>query len=213
MTSIGNLSFKTKKAAEDYTREIITKLGCCKINKNHFAWKFFVNLINNHPCAIDKIGCGIKCFIISQNKLNKNAMAVDIERIDRSTIDFSWINCARGGKKTTILDNLKSAMRQFISNDITKFKNASKLKCNYCKTETAKSYHVDHDKPSFVELSNNFIGLNPTYPKIFDDEPGINRARFRKIDHEYAKKWSAYHKEKSILQILCDKCNLKKSKT
>ncbi len=56
---IGELEFKTKKECENYTRNIITNLGCCIINKDHSQFIFFDNLIQNHPNCDDKKGIGI----------------------------------------------------------------------------------------------------------------------------------------------------------
>ena len=58
--NIGGLTFSTKKAAQDYTRQTITELGCCIIHKYHDEYNFFVNLLNNHPNRDEKVGCGIE---------------------------------------------------------------------------------------------------------------------------------------------------------
>lgn len=47
--NIGHLEFKSKKAAEDYTRNTINSVGInTNIDNAHIHFQFFVDLLNNH---------------------------------------------------------------------------------------------------------------------------------------------------------------------
>ena len=43
MYNIGTLNFKTKKLCEDFTRNLITRLGCCVIQQDDVHFDFFLN--------------------------------------------------------------------------------------------------------------------------------------------------------------------------
>ena len=211
---IGKLEFKTKKECEDYTRNIINTLGCCKINKDHKNFSFFNDLLKNHSEYNDKKGVGIKYFYIQPNALNKKCYATLIKRLDGSKIDFSWLYCCKF-KTYTNNHDLIQAMRQAIRHDIIKYKKQSKLICNFCSVDDKpySNYHVDHDEPSFKTLTDNFLqstkkqipssfgGCETTHVTIFNDE-----------DEDFENEWNTYHNKHCNLQILCKDCNLKKKK-
>lgn len=226
---IGDISFPTKDAGENYTRNIINTLGCCIITKTHEHFSFFVDLVNNHTYANIKIGCGIKKFRISKNK--GNYWHIDIIRIDNSSEDFSWKTCSRGVKteKQKKMDqdkkpklNLILAMRQYINNDINEFKEIEKVNnkwiCMIC-YKISKNVHVDHTPP-FEKISKEFLELNNVHPLIFIDtgkKEKFNKhdvsydIKFRDCDFMFAEKWLVYHYEKATLQMLCKECNQLKS--
>ena len=208
---LGKNNFKTKKEAEDFSRNYINKLGCGFIsNLDLEPFKFFMDLINNHPNAKDKIGCGIKKIQIQKNSLNKNALETIIVRNDDSTIDFIWLKCSTSSSNS-IFDNLKAAMRQYVSIDTQNFKKKSIKKCVFCKCIEG-DFHTDHHEPSFKKLVDDFLNINPNHPTNFDDEPKTNIAIFKKDDKDYADIWKEYHNNNANLQILCSDCNLRKSK-
>lgn len=207
---IGDIGFGTQKAAEDYTRDIIASIGCQKIQTDHKHFKFFVDLIRNHSEMDEKIGCGIKYFQISKNKLNPKYYHTDLIRVDGTTIDFSWKSCAKS-KKSDCVENLKSAMREYITDDIWKFKKEANLICCLCNVVNVE-FHVDHNNPSFFELYNSFMEVNELQtPTLFDDNQ-FYQAKFRNNDSYFAQSWLKYHRKYAKLQILCAKCNLRKTK-
>ena len=212
---IGDREFKTKKSCEEFTRTIIIKLGCCTINKRHTEFNFFNNLIENHPESDLKKGVGIDYFFIIHNPLSPKSYQTMIKRIDGSETDFSWVYCCKF-KERTIADYLKMALRTAIKDEVMAFrKKQSKIICNYCKTETAETYHVDHETPTFQMLADNFLKLTTTpLPTDFEDCKIYNFTLFKYEDEHFKNEWIRYHNENSKLQILCQTCNLRKgSKT
>lgn len=205
---IGELGFKTKKASYEYTKNIIYSLGQCKINKNHKYFNFFCDLIQNHENKKEKIGCGIKNFIIKSNLIFKKYLSVFIERNDNTLMDFSWVCCAKHTFNNQ-KHNLIQAMRYSIKPQIYEFKKHQKIKCQICFAEDKIQYDVDHKAPSFKKISETFLKNNNS-PKTFADHPNAYHAIFYEKDKEFKNKWNQYHKENAILQILCHECNLKK---
>jgi hypothetical protein len=211
---IGELEFKTKKECEDYTRNIINNLGCCIINKDHTQFKFFNNLIQNHPDCDDKTGNGIDYFYIEPNPLVKKYYQTMIKRLDGSETDFSWVYCCKF-KERTVNDDLLRSMRTAIKDDIIKYKQKqSQLICNFCKTENElyENYHVDHHNPSFQTIKDNFLQLTKKQiPSSFGDFKIYKLTIFKDEDEDFKNDWVDYHNKNCNLQILCRDCNIKKS--
>lgn len=210
--NIGNLEFKTKKACEEYTRNIVNTLGCCTINKDHLQYKFFIKLIDNHARSDEKKGVGIDYFFIVPNSLTPKYFQTMIKRVDGSETDFSWVQCCEFKKERTDSVLLTKAMRSAIMNDIMKFKQSqSKMICNHCRTDSAENYHVDHDSPSFQVLKDNFKNsTDKQLPTSFADCKIYNLKIFKDEDEGFKKDWVDYHNKNCSLQILCKECNLRK---
>lgn len=209
---IGELSFKTKKACLEYTRQLIRELGCCIIDKNHDKYNFFVGLISNHPNKDEKIGAGIDYFAIENNRLQPNSYHTIIYRIDTTSIDFSWRYCCEFRIKP-VHEHLYNAMREAISGEIHSFKQNSILVCNFCKldTNTLSDYHVDHDDPPFRKLKDDFLTNNILrIPNKFASNEYSFLTRFHDDDTEFKDNWIEFHRNNCKLQILCKSCNLKK---
>jgi hypothetical protein len=217
---IGELEFNTKKKCEDYTRNIISELGCGIINKDNHQFIFFDNLIKNHPNYDSKKGKGIDYFYIQRNSMVNNYYEMGIKRIDDSETDFSWIRCCKFKNRNT-RDDLVIAMRTAIKDDTISYKKKSKLICNYCKSENEcyENYHVDHHNPSFQVLKDNFLQLTKkTMPLTFDDSFVFNNKKyntcaFKDEDNDFKNDWIDYHNNNCNFQILCSNCNLTKDKT
>jgi len=166
-----------------------------------------MDLINNHPEKNDKIGNGIKKFIIEINRLNHKAYHINILRNDDSIIDFSWKVCAGCLKPNSLL----SAMRHSISKQIIKYKkkNKSKLICKYCSSK--ENIHVDHKYPSFKKISTDYIkSIKLKIPNRFGSDAKTYQHTFTLEDQEFKNEWNSYHKKHAIYQLLCETCNIKK---
>ena len=123
-----------------------------------------------------------------------------IKRLDRTTIDFSWVYCCQFRVKSS-MNNLTTAMRQAIAPDTIRFK---KSHLDY------SEYHVDHNDPPFRTIRDNFINIEKELPTTFKDCPKTYLAIFKDEDSEIKNKWIKYHNENCTLQILCRECNIEK---
>lgn len=209
---IGNLEFKTKISCKKYVQNIINTLGITIINNQHIKYDFFLNLLNNHPNAIEKIGIGIDYFYIQSNVMNKKYYQTMIKRLDGSHIDFSYIVCCEFKERSTIY-NLTVAMRRAISQEIINYKQNNKLICSFCKieNESYENYHVDHDYPSFANLKDDFLNQTTKIkPTTFDRCKIYFLKKFHNDDYEFETDWITFHNNNCKLQILCRDCNLKK---
>jgi hypothetical protein len=210
---IGDLVFKTKKMAEKYTRDYINNLGCCEIKKGTDSFKFFKKLLKNHSDYKQKKGCGIIKFNIQKNIQNKNSYHMTLKRKDDSEDSFSWIHCCKFLRENVHKDkdNLNQAYRSAIHYQIYNYKSSATNKCCFCGIDDKDCiYHVDHIIP-FSKIKDDFLIQNeiPVPNKFDKDIDGV--VTFTDDDYEFNKIWTKYHLRHAKLQILCQKCNIKKS--
>lgn len=198
--TIGELTFKTKKEATQYTKDKIynMKIGEKDIKCNDY--KFIMELLDNHPEKRNKIGSGIKCFVLEERFKHRHIL---IKREDLTEEYFSWCACSGKPKKT---DNtyLNIAFRSAINKQIIECRNKSKC-CIEC--GNAHNIEIHHDKKTFSELVIDFKATNKDLiPTVFDkDIYGI--VKFKRDDIRYEMKWRRYHRKNSCLIPLCEKCH------
>ena len=208
---LGKLTFKTKKACEDYVRDVLFELGCVSVGDGHPKWSFLNDLINNHPDKAFKIGAGIDYFWIKKNEIGKG-YATMIKRTDGSVADFSWRYCCEF-KRRLVAEDITRAMRTAITNDINEFKTSFgyKFTCALCKRQGTNSheFHADHIHP-FCHIKTEFLSNEPVHPTRCADTL-VGATHFHADDTEFEQRWVRFHKNKAQLQILCARCNLSKS--
>jgi hypothetical protein len=206
---IADKKFNTKKQSYEYCKMLITTLGRGRIEPGHISYPYFVALINNHARASEKIGAGIKYFIIRKTIYGKS-YEVNIRRVDNTTISFSWVKCAKFNSKPKERQNvaLTHAMRNNIKPQISNFRSTAELVCVFCK-DIDSEMHVDHKDTNFCKLRDDFLKNNKP-PAEFDKHPETHSEIFKVQDSEFANKWAEYHAKHTTLQILCRSCNLEK---
>ena len=91
MVDIGDTHFISKKALEEYTRDIISKIGVCSSirTKSINDYNFFINLFRRHPKYPEKIYdiCDIS---IVTNKVKSKYLELNIIKTNGTTDDISW---------------------------------------------------------------------------------------------------------------------------
>jgi hypothetical protein len=215
MYFIGDIEFFNKKDCVEYVRGYISELGCCVVDINHSAFKFFMDLLRNHENYDDKIRDGVQFFYIEKNKLNKVAYQTGLKTLNGNNVVFSWLHCCelkRTNKVKEQRNNLIKAMRESVSGFIMEFKRNSTLECCECGINDIEAiYHVDHKNPSFKVLSTTYLDTHQTHPTEFASNK-LNQVKFRDSDIYFKNEWVAYHNNNCELEILCASCNLRKPK-
>lgn len=202
---IGELEFRTKKEAESYTFSIIESIGCKEIERGNKHFKFFVDLIRNHNQMDKKIGCGIRYFEISKSG---NTYYTNLMRIDDTYTNFSWISCS-SSQKSNNEEYLKSAMREYVADDILQFSKVQMAVCHSC-CEPPNPIYVKYGNPPFLQLYKSFMKINKLeIPTLFDHNQ-LYQAKFREENLSFADCWLEYHRKHCNLQIFCAECNFKK---
>ena len=215
---IGNTEYKTIKECTEQVRTKINKMyldGELEVNRDNPNFNFIMDILNNHPSKIQKIGVGINSFLLTLNAMTKRGIAIFIKRLDDSEEDFSWLICT-GAKKISIHSLQLEVMRDAIKTLTINFKmKQNELNCALCGINSLNyhQYHVDHKTKPFVIIANQFINENSEImPTWFGHNITHGGHVFEKKDKEIEQKWYDYHLQHSDFQILCNSCNSKKGK-
>ena len=211
-------NYKTQRDFEQYVKKLIyEEIGVCHDIKNTYPDKYIIliQLLKRHPefNSKSKNMCNIK---IINDVLNKNALKTIIIKND-GEIDISW-RCAITGKHKSFKNELMSAMRSSIDEQIYDFKiNCKNNSCELC--DSVKGIQVDHNdtkNSAFDELAYKFVKENNDIkiPDNFGElNDGTHRKNFLEKDYIFRDKWVEYHRQNAILRMLCHKCNITRPKT
>ena len=209
-------TYKTQGEFERFVKNIIyNNIGICNDIKNIYPsdYNTLIEILKRHPDFVSKTQnmCNIK---IIKDKLNINALKIIIINKDASEIDISW-KVAISGKPKGNKHELMSAMRSSIGEQIYKFRRDNDDKCILCLN--TNKLHVDHII-HFDEIALNFINImikkRKNIPNIFGDtNDNTHRRCFLEIDEIFKNEWVDYHYKNASLRMLCQKCNLTRTKT
>lgn len=207
--TILNQTFKTKKALAEKIRSILHSYEISQsLNETDFA--FMKGVLELHPSAEQKKGCGVKSIRVEIDGWGKN-VCFKLTRNDGSETDFSYLHCLN--KEETPLVWFKKSARTAVESQILQFrdnafkKNANKDGCILCPIKgilvTNANAHVDHAPPcEFDTLVNSFLnetGINPA--ELEYNGFGDNEYKKSFADKEIEKRWAEYHKKHAILRI------------
>jgi len=198
------MEFKGQEKAKEFVRQSLKSF-----DPNSKLW---MDLVKRHPSSDEKIGIGIKRFFVTPNPMSKQHLQLNIERLDGSVVDISWVSCVTS-RGASAKQNLAKAMRESIAIDIKEFKDESfnkETSCVICNTHIKTKFEaqVDHILP-FAEIVKKYLELNNNvHPTEFDDCNKTHTAIFKPEDADFKILWISFHKENMSLRILCAKCNV-----
>ena len=210
---LNDKKFISLKKFEEYVKNIIyDKIGLCSdIKLQSEYYDDLIEILKRHPEFEEKTK-NMKTLKIERDSCNKKAFKIIIINDDNTTDDISW-RCAISGKGASTKHELMSAMRNSIVEQILDFKKNNDNVCDMC--ESRDVVHIDHII-HFDIIAENFINKmklkSIKIPDKFDDDKNTHRRTFLANDNYFELKWKKYHQRKSKLRILCDKCNLSRSK-
>ena len=209
-------TYKTQTEFELFVKKIIyDDIGVCDDIKNTYTSHYItlIEILKRHPDFIYKTinMCNIK---IIKDPWNTSGLKILIINTDTSEIDISW-KCAITGKHKSEKNELMSAMRSSVDEQIFQFRKKNVVKCVLC--DNTDKLHVDHII-HFDEIVFNFINImkstNIEIPNNFGEtDDNTHRRCFLETDNNFKNYWINYHSENASLQMLCQHCNLTKTKT
>jgi len=209
-------TYKTQGEFESFVKNLIyNNIGICDDIKNMHPSHYItlIEVLKRHPDYISKIQnmCKIK---IIRDTLNINALKIIIIKTDESEIDISW-KIAITGKPKGNKHELMSAMRSSVDEQIFQFRKDNAEKCVLC--PNTDKLHVDHII-HFDEIALNFINImedkNINIPNTFGDtNDDTHRRCFLETDNTFKNEWIDYHYKHATLRMLCQTCNLTRTKT
>lgn len=169
------------------------------------------DLLERHPSAETKIGCGVRAIWIRSN--GKFGSGFYVERIDGTEEDFSYKQCLR---PFTHASKCKFAFRRAIDDQVIAMKSHAfyidgmTLPCPITgQPMTWETAHVDHMPPNtFAALLERYLtAFNIEYDDIelLEAPGGIGKA----LPAGLAAHWSSWHAEEANLRVISAEANLR----
>ena len=209
--TIGDQSFPTKKALHEYVLKILwgSDFGATLNGKDQ---GFILGLLQRHPRAGQKIGCGIGHFRIGKDHRRNYPYFIAV-RTDGTETDFSLMQCITPRNERT---NFHLACRTAVIGQIVAFRedsfgNQTEIPCAISGTPVRKERcHVDHAYPmTFDHIVEDYIRdhkLDVKKVPVDGDGDGEKKKWFRHL--EESERFAEYHREKAVLRITTEKDNL-----
>lgn len=163
---IGNIEFKSQQEAINHFKKI---LNDCRKNETIVdeSHAMLFSLVERHPDAIQKIGCGIKRFYKAPAEGGTSCFW--IERNDGSKTDFSFYKAVKA-KSNSLYQEFSEACRKSVQYDLViakeehfrKYAVEEKVKCEVSGDKVAiYECHLDHKSPfTFQVIVESFITAN-----------------------------------------------------
>lgn len=196
-------TFKTKKKLLGDCKSMLARYRNRQtVNDEDSA--FLAGLLERHPDAIQKIGCGVKRFF--RDWTGQGTDCFWLERTDGTTTDFSYPTCVNARSKSlyqefaqacrsAIAPYLKVAKQEFFA----KHGNAEgKVKCEITgKMVGPNESHLDHKKPMTFQvivqtfITANKIEIRPDMLSTKADKQFVTTF----VDKELEQKFRDYHRD------------------
>jgi hypothetical protein len=210
-------TYKSKSQFKNYCANLINNvIGECLDVKTKYPseYEILIKILERNPTFTDEIKQNMNTIQIRNNAYG-NGLECNIIKEDGSEVAISW-HQAIDGKSKSSKEELICALRTSINPQILQYKHDNTNECVICQKKG--KVHIDHYKPQFKKLSEDFIhsmeskGVSiPNNFRNIDDR--TNRRCFLETDNTFASKWNDYHRTNAELRILCESCNLSRSKT
>lgn len=213
---IGSLEFPTKKAAKTYFKDMLGRYRNGQTVEETDA-SVLRNLIERHPEAVQKIGCGITRFF--KDKTDKPTSCFWLERVDDMRTDFSYISCV-DAKGKSLYQEFAEACRMAVAEDLEKAKtqhfeihrNADgKVPCEVTGQDVAiYESHLDHMNPmTFQMIVETFVKATKIdiRPEMLTP-PSDCQFSTTFVDEAIRDAFREYHHRVARLRIIAAKKNL-----
>ena len=214
--TIGTLTFTFKKDAKQYFKEMLARYRNNQ-DINGEDSEHLQDLLERHPEAREKIGCGIKHFFKAPT--DQGTSCFWLEREDESRTDFSYITCV-DSKGKSLYQEFAEACREAVREDLQKAKkdhfdahgdSEDKVACEITGEKLALyESHLDHKKPMTFQvivrtfIAANSIDIKPEMLSIAGDAQFVTTF----VDKEIEKKFQQYHHSVAHLRIIKPRVNL-----
>jgi hypothetical protein len=208
--------FLSKKEAKTFCREM---LASYRNNENisEDDSLFLAQLLERHPEAQHKIGCGVKRFFRAGTGMGTDCFW--LERVDSSTTDFSFVTCV-DAKGQSLYQDFAEACRQSVQTALDEAKKRhfekygdedGKVTCDLTGEKVGpKEAHLDHKKPmTFQVIVTTFLKANQI--EIRADmllPPGDRQFAVTFADKELEERFRKYHGSIASLRIIKAAANL-----
>lgn len=214
---VGGVEFRTQQAVVEHVRSILRRYSSGADTLNLADTAFMLDLLQRHPEAETKIGCGVASMYVADNPIypGERSRGFHLRRYDGTETDFSFWECIRA---TPHDKKVVSAMRVAVEPDTLAFKQAAfdaapegVLECPdtgaLLRFGTA---HVDHKAPkTFDFLVKQFFKVEGLrLADIAVRRSGDNEYQDLLAEADLCERWVAFHNQHADLEIVSPLANL-----
>jgi len=200
--TLGTEEFQTQKSAKE---EIQRRLHEAELEKPLPDFDFWMSLLEQHPNAEQKIGCGIVSFKVTLNQYRQRCLYAN--RWDGTVVDFSYLKCLRAPSAREVFIH---ALRQAVEEQVIAFRESvfgasETILCPILgKRVTRAESNVDHEPPwKFETIVQKFVadeGIDLKNPPLAPSADGVLGRRISDPDLEA--RWKAFHAGRAKLRVL-----------
>ena len=205
--------YRTKSAVAEVCRSIIAAATDYQpLTKEHS--RFVAELFRRHPEYLEKSFPGIRAFSVATDSRWRTTRHFIVQRIDGTSIDFSWKICIDGKLPERRIDVLAS-MRDAVADQILSFRDAEflgdgLLRCPITSERIRKNdCHIDHVFPrTFLTLANDWLkrsNLSFDQIQLVRSADGYGWAL---TDFEQTSFWQSFHRINAVLRVVSRRANL-----
>jgi hypothetical protein len=205
--------FRTQAAAKERIQAIMARYpnGAAV---DMFDLAFLQELLERHPDAPNKIGCGVASIYVNRNPIYPSTRTFFLVRTDNSTTDFSYLECIRPTPhRKKVLRALRAAVEPYTLQVKQAFFDqvGSQAICPIT-GETIRfiGSHVDHTPPAtFDAIAAQFLAEENLLP----DDIGVVAAgdhifQDRLTDQDLERRWVDFHNSRAVLRVISKTANL-----
>jgi len=209
--TVAGQDFRTQQDLLAYVRAILNRYHLGQV-LDLFDYPFVIDLLQQHPDAAQKIGCGASHIYVAETPAY-HTRCFHLVRQDGSETDFSYLECIRA---TAHDKKVRQALRYAIAAQIFAYKRAAFdaspiIICPDTGERLAfMTAHVDHRAPlTFERLVADFLAAEGLTFEAIDLIPQADLAyRDELADAQLCERWLAYHLAHAELEIISPTANL-----
>ena len=211
---VGDLIFTTKKAAIEYMKPILNDSPIDSIIPEP-GHGFLTDLLQLHPDADVKIGCGVTNFSVERNEYSQRGFR--LHRLDGTSTDFSVYKCFDGkhNRKAQVQLALRTATMQQISRFREEQLQAGENFCPFSSELLHRNNcHVDHTSPmTFDQLFNTWMNLNGLTIETVNITDSADNKQGREMTNPLqVTSWQNFHQQNAKLRLVSIRGNLSNAK-
>jgi len=203
---IGECRFASKKEAGDFIRSVLYQYDIGQRVSEDDA-EFLADLLQLHPEAPQKVGCGVRFFTVEQNEGSRGFW---LTRTDGSMTDWSFLSCLTPPTPET---EARAGFRTAVRSQVSAFRDAldtapGRLCPITNERLTEANVHIDHD-PSFEDLLDSFLrerGLALGEVAVLPTTDGSTTTELANDD--LRTEWQSFHHRNARLRAVSIQANL-----
>lgn len=219
---IHDQTFNTQSSLKMFIQSILHGSGI-ELPVSNYNFEFLSKLLDRHPRRDEKVGVGIKSFIVRKDIYGRTK-CFWIVRLDGTETEFSYDKCIKGNKVTNPLKLFYEAARVTIDPQIEAYRESyikaykdsnGKFPCEKTgKMLSRKEENVDHIPPlTFKKIVENFLEkTNHDLSSIGYSGFGDGEVHKKFMDESLKSEFATYHMQVARLRVISRKENLTQPK-